>query len=259
MKYLVVCCAGENSLHCNWIREQKDKNFDLLIIYYGSQPSQWKDTSEYYFKAKGLKPELISKIFHENKPIFEKYDYIWIADDDIYTDTQTINKLFSIVSRYKLDLAQPSLHNSSYIALSITQQRPKYFMRYTNIVEVMVPVFSRNALFQLSPTFLESKSMWGLDWVWPALINPGFKKNNVAIIDHISVIHTRPVNRQSGWYQDLGVSPDDEKKKTLEKYNLTTDKYSYRYRIKVGPLSFILPTDRMKDVWKFRKRMKNKK
>ena len=210
MKNLVICCAGDNSLHYSWIREPDIKNFDLLVVYFGDEPSKWEDTSDYYFKAKGLKWELVSNIFKDNEDLFDKYDYIWVPDDDIYTDTQTINALFNIVSRYQLDLAQPSLHPSSYIALSITRQRPKYFMRYTNIIEIMMPLFSHRAFFELSPTFLESRSMWGMDWVWPAMLNPGFKNNNISIIDFISVLHTKPVNRQGGFYQKMGAIPASE-------------------------------------------------
>ena len=257
MKNLVICCAGDNSLHPNWIRDRKEKEFDLLIIYYGDQENKWKETCDHYFVFKGLKSELLSRVLKENSSLIEKYDYIWSADDDIFTDTKTINELFKITAKYKLDLAQPSLHPSSYIALSITRQRLKYFMRYTNFVEVMVPLFSKEALFKISGTFAESKSNWGLDWVWPILINPGHKRNNVAIIDKISVIHTKPVNREGGFYKQLQVTPDEEKKKTLEKYNLTEDKFNYRIRIKHGPLSLVLPTIRMADVWKYRRRLKS--
>ena len=50
---------------------------------------------------------------------------------------------------------------------------------------------SRNALRTCLSTFDENKTGWSLDAVWNVLLN--HPKNEIAIIDDVIAIHTRPV------------------------------------------------------------------
>src|SRR5437762_2208113 len=62
----------------------------------------------------------------------------------------------------------------------------------------MCPLFTRQAFYRVRHTFLESRSSFGLDLVWPKYFAP----REMAILDRIGVHHTRPL--QSGeHYQRL--------------------------------------------------------
>ncbi|HEX2577375.1 MAG TPA: hypothetical protein VHK88_13555, partial [Aquihabitans sp.] len=90
-----------------------------------------------------------------------------------------------------LDLFAPALDAESYFAHYITMHNPRFFGRFVGFVEIMIPGFSRPALERLLPTLGESETGWGwgLDSVWPKLLD----YTNVAIIDGVTVSHTRPV------------------------------------------------------------------
>jgi hypothetical protein len=119
------------------------------------------------------------------------YDYIWLPDDDIYADQETINRLFAIARELGLELFAPALHESSHYAHFITMKNHSFFGRWVGFVEIMIPGFSRTALERLLPTLDETETGWGwgLDSLWPKLLD----YRNIAIIDGTAVIHTRPV------------------------------------------------------------------
>jgi hypothetical protein len=81
-------------------------------------------------------------------------------------------------------------------------------LRYSPYVEVMCPLFTREALLRVAHTFLESRSGWGLDWVWPAY----FSANQLAIIDAVGVEHTGPLGRGENYARlaQLGIDPNHE-------------------------------------------------
>jgi len=47
-KSLLVVRAGEDSLHSSWIRGRRDRNFDLLVSYYGAVPGKYERDGEHY-------------------------------------------------------------------------------------------------------------------------------------------------------------------------------------------------------------------
>ncbi|HSC65029.1 MAG TPA: DUF707 domain-containing protein [Caldimonas sp.] len=75
-------------------------------------------------------------------------------------------------------------------------QAPPAQLRFTGFVEVMAPLFSREALRSCAPTLDESRSGWGLGWVLPTLCERA-GLGRIAIIDATPVRHTRPVGGSS--------------------------------------------------------------
>src|SRR5690348_339257 len=104
---LVILRAGDGSLHPNWLTGPKD--WDLAISYYGSKPQKNFPEASYVHRFQGGKWDGLYDFFVTHPDIVTRYDYFWLPDDDILTDTDTINRLFAGVERYHLELAQPSL------------------------------------------------------------------------------------------------------------------------------------------------------
>lgn len=222
-RYLIVCRVGDNSIHGEWIEKNETRNFDLFLDYFGDQPNRYRDECDYYIQSKGLKwPGLYSIIENFNELIFS-YDAVWLPDDDISVDTQTINEMFDLFTAYDLLMAQPALTKDSYFTHGITIVNPEFILRFTDFVEIMVPLFSKKALSKLWSIFNESQSGWGLDNVWIGHLDP--PEQRVAIIDKTPVKHTRPVGGGE-LYQKLNISPHQELTAMIRSYNAFLRKFA---------------------------------
>lgn len=188
--FLIFCRASNHSLHKEWLVPKEDINFDLFLEYYGEKKEHFREDCDYYsYHPEGTKFIRLYELIRDNKINVFDYDAIWIVDDDISTDSTTINRMFKIFNRYKLSIAQPALTEESYISHSITKVVPNNILRYTNMVEGMAPIISNKALKLCWETFQKSKSGWGLGWIWQKVL--GNPTDEIAIIDSTPVTHTR--------------------------------------------------------------------
>ncbi|WP_251554558.1 DUF707 domain-containing protein [Neobacillus muris] len=221
-KYLVICRVGDQSLHREWILPSEFKNFDIFIDYYGSDENRYIEDSDFYTENKGLKWPGLFSLIERYKDIVFDYEAVWFPDDDIKTNAKTINEMFKLFSYYDLKLAQPALTKDSYFTHGITIVNNHFKLRFTDFVEVMVPIFSRDALLEVYQTFNESQSGWGLDNIWPKKLKATEKQ--IAILDQTPVTHTRPVGGGE-LYAKLNISPHLEVRKLLRKYDVLLKKF----------------------------------
>jgi hypothetical protein len=184
--------AGNTSLHRKWISGE-GRRFDLFLSCYGDRPQEYAADAEYLREMKSTKwPAWHAHILEESE-LIASYDAIWFPDDDLLIDTAGINKMFDLFMAFELALAQPTLSHDSYCSHPILLHDASHIVRFTNFVEVMGPVFSREALALLHPTFLQSRTGWGLDYLWPSLLSERGMGSKIGIIDAVSMTHTRPV------------------------------------------------------------------
>lgn len=184
---MVVRC-GDKSLHKHW--GAPARTWDLAVSYYGTTDDAFPE-ADYVHRYKGGKWDGIASFFAENPDCLEKYEYVWFPDDDILTENSAVVALFEAARTFKLDLCQPALSEQSYFSHLITLCDPSFRLRYTNFVELMVPVFSRSLLRKAQPQFQSTRTGFGLDFLWPRLIEDPI--NKIAVIDSVTVTHTRPV------------------------------------------------------------------
>jgi len=182
--------------------------------------------SDYLIVTKGPKwPALYDLIKTNSEKIFS-YDAILFLDDDIWCDYHEIDEIFRIFQQHDLQLSQPSLTVNSHFSNFICVRNNSFSVRYTNFVENMNPIFSRDSLQRCWKTFNENRSGWGIEYLWRNIL--GNSKQNIAIIDDVSVEHTRPVG--GPLYDLLAASGHDAKNELdvlLEKYDL----YQYPHLI----------------------------
>lgn len=217
-RFLVMARVGDHSLHKEWLIPNEYKNFDLYLEYYGDGSHHYVNDCDFYAEAKKTKWPRFYKLIEEYGDQIFQYDAIWMPDDDISTNCATINKMFNIFMDYHLSLAQPALAEDSYYSHEITIRNNVYFLRYTKFVEVMVPIFSKEALQSCWQSFKLSKTGWGLDSVWPKLL--GYPNNQIAIIDEVSVKHTRSLGSGS-LYKDSQFSQHQELNDICNMYGVT--------------------------------------
>jgi hypothetical protein len=217
-KFLVVSSIGDDSLHNHW-KEGENRDFDLILDYYGDKPDHYKYDCELYFQRKGTKFPKFYQIIKENPDLIFQYEAVWIPDDDLMIQTDEINGLFGIFSENELLLAQPALTHDSYSGFwkGVTLENSNYNIRYTNFVEVMAPIFSRDALMKCWETFKLSQSGYGLDLVWPKLL--GDPEDKISIIDAIKIRHLRP-SGAGDLYKNIKVNRMEEMHRVCEVYKI---------------------------------------
>lgn len=226
-RHLVILRAGDKSLHPEWI--QGPRHFDLLISYYGSTPDCHRQDADHYEMRKGPKWSCIADLLAARPELIEEYDNFWFPDDDLSVSTDTLNRMFALFEGLGLDLAQPALTPNSYFSWALLLQREGHVARYSQFVEVMAPLFTRETLRRVLPTFAESRSGWGLDWVWPTLLAPHQAK--IAILDATPVWHTRPIGGEL-YKNNPDLDPRLDDQRLMARYRFEALRASGPYAIK---------------------------
>jgi hypothetical protein len=191
-KSLVLARVGHNSLHRCWVDSGKPRDWDLYLCPFQSIAPQTGLDCTLGAVMPGPKWTGLRQLLNAWDG-WRAYDFIWLPDDDILADQDTISALFSSARSLQFQLCAPALHELSHYAHFITMRNHSFFARRVGFVEIMVPCFSRATLEQLLPSLELSATGWGwgLDALWPKLL--GFK--DLGIIDGVSVLHTRAVGQ----------------------------------------------------------------
>lgn len=191
-KFLVLGRVGDASLHANWIADRATpRTWDLRLNAYGNDESRIQDGDFPPVIDRGTKWDSIARHFKNNPELLDLYDYVMLPDDDLQMDVTTINRVFEIVVKYDLTMAQPSLSYESYFSYPILLKCPHFRLRYTNYLESMSCCIKTSFLKKLLPMFEVHFTGWGTDLVWTLLMdNPAYK---AAVIDEVSMTHTRPL------------------------------------------------------------------
>jgi hypothetical protein len=223
-RVLVILRAGDQSLHPEWFTNARpeSRNWDFHISYFGDlkRPFRNRNPDVTLSFEKGTKSVGTVACLEKLGSRVDKYDWVWLPDDDLWTDLANLNRFFDIVAEYGLDLAQPALGEGSYVAYPITAQRPHMRLRYTTFVEIMAPCFSRKALRLCAPFLAATKSSWGINWLFPKLLE--YPERGIAIVDETPVIHPRPHGHgpNIALTRKLGISPDKELSNLLKMHQL---------------------------------------
>lgn len=230
-RYLIIARVGDKFLHSNWIKGATP-HFDIFLSYFGDTPNKYQEDCTYYEQRKGAKWPILYEIISSNLEWQKRYDAIWLPDDDLLIDADKINRMFALFTGLGLDLAQPALSIDSYFSHASLLQVQNSIARYCNFIEVMAPIFSNSALCKLKNTFNQSPSGWGLDNLWPHLLNNP-EHNKIAIIDAISVTHTRPIGGDL-YKLNPHLSPAMDIKKIIALYpHININPKSYKNKFKI--------------------------
>ena len=186
----VLSAVGAGSLHKEWLKGASRPDFDLHLIVYDQSFNAFYGDADFISYRKGYKLNLVYDYLRRHPEYLEHYDYFFLPDDDILTDAGHIARLFEAMEAYHLEIAQPAL-SASYYSHPHTLRDGFCLLRYTSFVEMMAPCFSRRALKAVLPTFKGDGSRWGVEYHWAKLI--GSNRRDMAVIDQIPVVHTRPV------------------------------------------------------------------
>jgi hypothetical protein len=153
-------------------------------------------------RDKGYKWQLALR--HLSPDVVRDYDTIFFWDDDLGMTGFDPARFVRVMQANRLEMAQPAILSPHGLSHDITRPRPcpppwqepmggtvhPVVGRLTNFVEIMAPVFTRDAWCEfygyLDPS---NRSGWGYDYI------PLGRK---GIVDALPVMHTRPVQSING-------------------------------------------------------------
>ena len=200
-KSLLVVTWDGKSKPLEYIYQDAQRDFDLLIFDHSAKaPIE---------QVKHLQPEHYISIRTENKgQVFyevykylypnneERYEYIGVLDDDIYTSYSDLNKLIFIGKLNGLDIFQPSITHDSFFDHRQFTHKPGYQIQKANWVEIMFPFYKETLYKAAGPYFNETITGQGIDvYLMPAM-QQVHGLTSTAVVHAIQVKHCRPV--QSG-------------------------------------------------------------
>jgi len=209
--------------------------YDLAIIdpVPGGAGYLHEVTPAFKLEHEGYKYKNISRLIDHHPEILTGYDYVFFVDDDYEVSPIAAMRLFETMAHNDLHLAQPALSLDSYASFPITRHVPGLSHRITTLVEIGAPAFSRRALGICLPSFSETYSGWGLDWVWPDLLHQHFGRPVSGIVDEAPARHCSPVS-SSQWVLPDGRKPGDELEEVLRRYDVFPRCVTYKSFKKKG-------------------------
>lgn len=235
---LVVVRAGDGSLHRPWVLDGERRGYDCFVSYYGRVPGRHADAADFREARPGPKWPGLAALLAEHGELVRRYDAVWFPDDDLAATPGGIDRMFDFFHAFELALAQPALTPDSPHTWQTLLQRPGSQLRFGGFVEAMAPIFSRAALERCAPTFGESPSGWGLDWLWPVLCREG-GLDRIAVIDATPVRHTRPVGGEL-YRNHPELDPRGDAERVLRKYGIAevraVAKYAFEREVRERPL-----------------------
>ena len=218
---LVIVRAGDASLHEAWLGPVgQPRDWDLVVNYFGDDPERYRRPDVLRIDGKGPKWIGLQNALTQGGLDWRAYDRIWLPDDDLAATPDAVSRLFAACREHELALAQPSLSHDSYISHAITVHNPRYTLRWTNFIELMAPVLSRDLLARVLPTFDANQSGWWLDYLWQMYLDR--PRLDAGIVDAVQVRHTRPVGGPNyARMKATGQSPWVEMNTLRRRYALT--------------------------------------
>ena len=234
-KNIVIAPCGNKARLFNdaWLKERDIRTFDVCLMFYHEtiqDPSRYEGV-DYFYHLKDFKYIMLHKLFTEVHPEWlEQYDYFYFLDDDIEIDTRGINRLFELSKAFDSAISCAALTQDSFCSWKMFKQAPNSFLRYVGQIEVMAPLFHKDALRTCLPSFIGNKSSWGVDSVWSKQL--GYPKDRLIVFDSVLMRHTQPVGGGE-LYQKIGVDPHDDWNMVVEKFGARKHNYQEYGRLQL--------------------------
>lgn len=198
-RWAVFLQCGRPSLHEQWLTSS-DKPWHLIANFYDDSYFRAISADMVLTQNQGTKFTAVYRLMEEKPDFFEPYDYVLFLDDDILVSEDQLTRLFELVQTLKLKLAQPALRKESAYTWPVLVEQPGSLGRYLNTVEIMMPVIAREALDMGAYLFGRTISGWGLDFALGQIIRRAFGRQQIAVIDSMSFLHTKSVDISQGSY-----------------------------------------------------------
>jgi len=228
---LLFTSAGADVDLSKWLAP--DRSFDVWVSYRGEdEPAWWREVDRFERSRSAKFPAF--KLAHASSmDLLRRYDAVFLLDDDIEISSAEIERLFAIRDRFDLWILQPSYCRTSKISHAITQQDGRGKLRFTNFVEVGVPLFQRSRLDDFMMVYDPALVGFGVDWWYLDHLGPDLSRR-VAIVDDVACLNP---SRTSGGIEEFQRWSDRVRTflEFKERYGITADD---RYRDEIRLIGY---------------------
>jgi FkbM family methyltransferase len=199
------CCvfssAGDFSNVFSWVSDLKDREWDLIVAFYGSDAAtfdRFRSISRAAFRLQGSKFQNLKRLYARQPGIFAPYDWVWVADDDLIVSPADIGRLFETASRYDFWVSQPAFSSRGRISHPITAWGGAgSSIRLVNFVEMTCPLFRKDKLEEFLGVYDGELVGWGIDW-WYCNHLQADRYHKLAVIDEVVVTNPHDHQRAGG-------------------------------------------------------------
>src|SRR6059058_4703929 len=139
-------------------------NKNIVIAPCGNRAHLFKDRwlefkeENYFFHLKDFKYHMLYNLFTNVKPEWlQQYEYFYFLDDDIEINTREINSIFLLSRAFQSSISQAALTHDSFCSWKMFRQQKNSFCRFVGQIEVMAPLFDREALIKCLPSFIGNR------------------------------------------------------------------------------------------------------
>src|ERR1700694_3047119 len=150
-KNIVIAPCGNKAylFRERWLQYKEEKEFDLCLMFSHEQvanPQLYSDV-EYFYHLRDFKYHMLYNLLtHIHPEWLEQYEYFYFLDDDIEIDTRQINSMFLLSHAFNSAISQAALTQDSFCSWRMFKQQKNSFCRFVGQIEVMAPLFHRDAL-----------------------------------------------------------------------------------------------------------------
>ena len=184
---LVVVRASDRSMHPLWLATGATRNWDLIVLYCGSDPERYPASGEGMVRIDGQGPKwpAVHRLLAGTGDAWQGYQNIWLPDDDLIASCADINRMFDLMSALALQLVQPSLSWGSRVEFPLTLHNRNFAVRYSNYIDPAAPAFCRALLERALPAMADPRPGAERGFAWPALLADAPRQ--CAILDRVQV------------------------------------------------------------------------
>ncbi|XP_073150616.1 uncharacterized protein [Henckelia pumila] len=226
-KYLVTFTVGLNQKNNIDAAVKKfSEDFQILLFHYDGHTSEWEQfewsrdaihvsvrkQTKWWYAKRFLQPDVVAA-----------YDYIFIWDEDLGVEHFNAEKYIELVKKHGLEISQPGLEPNNGLTWQMTKRRgdgevhkdaeekpgwcsDPYLPPCASFVEIMAPVFSRNA-WRCVWHMIQNDLVhgWGLDFALRRCVEPSHEK--IGVVDAQWIVHQTIPSLGSQGKSDHGEAP----------------------------------------------------
>jgi hypothetical protein len=184
---LVVVRTGDSSMHPLWLATGATRNWDLIVLYCGSDSERYPASADGMVRIDGQGPKwpALHRLLAGTGDAWQGYRYIWLPDDDLIATCADINRMFDLMSGLSLQLAMPSLSWDSRVEFPLTLHNSNFAVRYSNYTDPAAPAFCRALLERALAGMADPRPGAERGFAWPALLANAPRE--CAILDRVQV------------------------------------------------------------------------
>jgi len=206
-KSLIVITWDGVSKPMEYILQDTQRNFDLLIFDHSAKASKNLVVNLNPEHFVSTRTENKGQVFYEvYKYLYpnneERYEYIGVIDDDIYSSYSDLNKLIFIGQINHLDVFQPSITHDSFFDHRQFTHKAGYQTKKEDWVEIMFPMYREKLYKAAGQYFNETITGQGIDVYLMPVLQVIHNMKNTAVVHAIQIKHCRPVQSGDRSYSD---------------------------------------------------------